>query len=300
MCRKCFSYWVIPADKGAAEAKTVMDIETSLAHGALDRAKRREPSNVYHKMSAKELAALSPGFGWDVYLEAVGAPSTQVLNVTEPEFFKQLNTTLQATSLDDWKTYLRWHLVHASAAMLPTAFVDENFNFFSKELSGTKELAPRWKRCVRFATGDLGEAVGQEYVAQTFGAEGKERTLKMVNALEKALASDIDSPFLDGRDTKKQAHGKLEAIANRIGYPDKWRDYSSLKIVRGEGLGNSQRANEFDFQRQLNKIGKPVDKNDWPYPPSTVNASYNPQLNNITFPAGILQPPFMTIKLMML
>ena len=290
--QKMFQLLGDPADKGAAEAKTVMDIETSLAHGALDRAKRREPSNVYHKMSAKELAALSPGFGWDVYLEGVGAPSTQVLNVTEPEFFKQLNTTLQATSLDDWKTYLRWHLVHASAAMLPTAFVDENFNFFSKELSGTKELAPRWKRCVRFATGDLGEAVGQEYVAQTFGAEGKERTLKMVNALEKALASDIDSLSWMGADTKKQAHLKLEAIANRIGYPDKWRDYSNLKIVRGDGLGNSQRANEFDFQRQLNKIGKPVDKNDWPYPPSTVNASYNPQLNNITFPAGILQPPF--------
>jgi len=290
--QKMFQLLGDPADKGAAEAKTVMDIETSLAHGALDRAKRREPSNVYHKMSAKELAALSPGFGWDVYLEAVGAPSTQVLNVTEPEFFKQLNTTLQATSLDDWKTYMRWHLVHASAAMLPTAFVDENFNFFSKELSGTKELAPRWKRCVRFATGDLGEAVGQEYVAQTFGAEGKERTLKMVNALEKALASDIDSLSWMGADTKKQAHLKLEAIANRIGYPDKWRDYSNLKIVRGDGLGNSQRANEFDFQRQLNKIGKPVDKNDWPYPPSTVNASYNPQLNNITFPAGILQPPF--------
>jgi len=290
--QKMFQLLGDPADKAAAEAKTVINIETSLAHGALDRAKRREPSNVYHKMAAKELAALSPGFAWNVYLEGVGAPSTQVLNVTEPDFFKQLNTTLQATSLDDWKTYMRWHLVHASVAMLPTTFVDENFNFFSKELSGTKELAPRWKRCVRFAAGDLGEAVGKEYVAQTFGAEGKERTLKMVDALEKALASDIDSLSWMGADTKKQAHVKLEAIANRIGYPDKWRDYSSLKIVRGDALGNSQRANEFDFQRQLNKIGKPVDKNDWPYPPSTVNASYNPQLNNITFPAGILQPPF--------
>ncbi|HEY6180784.1 MAG TPA: M13 family metallopeptidase [Terriglobales bacterium] len=290
--QKMFQLLGDSADKAAAEAKTVMDIETSLAHGALDRVKRREPSNVYHKMTAKELAALSPGFEWDVYLMGVGAPYTQVLNVTEPDFFKQLNTTLQATSLDDWKTYLRWHVLHSSAAMLPDAFVDENFNFFSKELSGTKELAPRWKRCVRFTTGDIGEAVGKEYVAQTFGAEGKERTLKMVNALEKALASDIDGISWMGADTKKQAHVKLEAIANRIGYPDKWRDYGSLKVVRGDALGNSQRANEFDFQRQLNKIGQPVDKNDWPYPPSTVNASYNPQLNNITFPAGILQPPF--------
>jgi endothelin-converting enzyme/putative endopeptidase len=269
-----------------------MDIETSLAKGALDRASRREPSKIYHKMTAKELEALSPDFGWNVYLTGIGAPSAQVLNVTEPDFFKQFDATVKSTSLDDWKTYLRWHVLHSSAAMLPTKFVDENFNFFSKELSGTKELAPRWKRCVRFTNGDLGEAVGKEYVAQTFGTEGKDRTLKMVNALEKALASDIDGLSWMGTDTKKQAHVKLEAIANRIGYPDRWRDYSSLKIIRGDALGNSQRANEFDFQRDLNKIGKPVDKNDWPYPPSTVNASYNPQLNNITFPAGILQPPF--------
>jgi len=290
--QKMFQLLGDPADKAAAEAKSVMAIETSLAHGALERAKRRDPSNVYHKMTSKELAALDPAFEWDVYLMGVGASSTQVVNVTEPDFFKQLNTTLQATSLDDWKTYFRWHLLHASAAMLPAAFVDENFNFFSKELSGTKELAPRWKRCVRFTNGDLGEAVGKEYVAQTFGAEGKDRTLKMVNALEKALGNDIDGLSWMGAETKKQAHVKLDAIANRIGYPDKWRDYSSLKIVRGDALGNSQRANEFDFQRQLDKIGRPVNKNDWPYPPSTVNASYSPQLNNITFPAGILQPPF--------
>jgi putative endopeptidase len=170
--------------------------------------------------------------------------------------------------------------------------VNENFNFFSKTLAGTKELSPRWKRCVRYTNGDLGEAVGQKYVELTFGAEGKDRTLKMVQALEKALGEDIQSLSWMSPETKKQALVKLQAISNRIGYPDKWRDYSSLKIARGDALGNSLRANEFEFQRQLNKIGKPVDKNDWPYPPSTVNASYNPQLNNITFPAGILQPPF--------
>lgn len=290
--QKMFELLGDAAEKASAEAKTVLDIETLLAKGALDRASRREPSKVYHKMTAKELAALSPDFSWNVYLEGVGAPSTQALNVTEPDFFKQMNTALQATSMDDWKIYLRWNVVHANAPMLPTAFVDENFTFFSKELSGTKELAPRWKRCVRFTNGDLGEAVGKEYVAQTFGAEGKDRTLSMVQALEKALSSDIDGLPWMGAETKKHAHVKLEAITNRIGYPDMWRDYSSLKIVRGDALGNSLRANEFDFQRQLNKIGQPVNKNDWPYPPSTVNASYNPQLNNITFPAGILQPPF--------
>jgi putative endopeptidase len=290
--QKMFELLGDSSEKAMAEAKTVMDIETALAKGALDRTSRREPTKVYHKMTANELAALSPDFGWNVYLEGVGAPSTEVLNVTEPDFFKHMDTVLKAIPLKDWKTYLRWQVLHANAALLPGAFVDENFNFFSKELSGTKELSPRWKRCVRYTNGDLGEAVGKEYVAQTFGAGGKERTLKMVRALEKALSEDINQLSWMGAETKKQAQVKLEAIANRIGYPDTWRDYSSLKIVRGDALGNSQRANEFEFQRQLNKIGKPVNKNDWPYPPSTVNASYSPQLNNITFPAGILQPPF--------
>jgi endothelin-converting enzyme/putative endopeptidase len=278
--------------KASAEAKSVMDIETGLAKGALDRVSRRDPAKIYHKLEAKDLAALSPDFNWNVYLAGIGAPATQVVNVTEPEFFKGMDAVLKTASLDDWKTYLRWQVVHGNAPLLPTKFVNENFNFFSKTLAGTKELSPRWKRCVRYTNGDLGEAVGQKYVELTFGAEGKERTLKMVQALEKALGEDIQSLSWMSPETKKQALVKLQAISNRIGYPDNWRDYSSLKIARGDALGNSLRANEFEFQRQLNKIGKPVDKNDWPYPPSTVNASYNPQLNNITFPAGILQPPF--------
>jgi endothelin-converting enzyme/putative endopeptidase len=203
-----------------------------------------------------------------------------------------MDSLLKSTSLDDWKTYLRWQAVHANAPVLPAAFVQENFNFFSKELQGTKELRPRWKRCVQYTNNDLGEAVGQKYVETTFGAEGKARTLNMVNALEKALGQDIEALPWMGAETKKQAAVKLAAITNRIGYPDKWRDYSKLEIVQGDALGNSLRANEFEFQRQVNKIGKPVDKSDWPYPPSTVNASYNPLQNNITFPAGILQPPF--------
>ena len=276
----------------AAEAKAVMEIETALAKGALDVTSRRDPNKVYHRMSVQELSALSPGFDWSVYLKGIGTPPTQVLNVTEPEFFKHLDGILNTTSLEDWKTYLGWHVVHASARFLPAKLVNETFDFFSKTLEGTKELPARWKRCVRRTNGDLGEAVGQKYVEETFGADGKERTLKMVQALEKSLAEDIDNLSWMGPETKKQARMKLAAIANRIGYPDKWRDYSHLDIVRGDALGNSLRANEFEFQRQLDKIGKPVDKNDWPYPPQTVNASYNPQLNNITFPAGILQPPF--------
>ena len=290
--QKMFELLGDPPQTAAAEAKTVMDIETGLAKGALDRTSRRDPSKVYHKMTPKELAALSPNFGWDVYLEGIGAPPIHALNVDEPEFIKHMDSLLQSASLDDWKTYLRWHVVHSSAAMLPAKFVDEDFNFFSKTLAGTKQLPPRWKRCVRNTDGGLGEVVGKEYVELTFGAGGKERTLKMVQELEKSLGDDVDHLSWMSPATKQQAHVKLAAVTNRIGYPDKWRDYSALKIVRGDALGNLFRANAFDLQHELSKIDKPVDKGDWPYPPMTVNATYNAQMNNITFPAGILQPPF--------
>ena len=289
---KMFALLGDDAAKAAAEAKAVMDIETGLAKGALDQTSRRDPQKIYHKLTNQELAALSPAFNWTAYFEGVGAPRFDSLNVAEPEFVKNMQQVLSAHSLDDWKTYLRWHTLHAYAPMLPAAFVNENFDFFSKTLQGTKELRPRWKGCVGYANDDLGELVGQIYVQQTFGAEGKERTLAMVGALEKALGEDIKSLPWMGAETKAQALVKLQAITNRIGYPDKWRDYSTLQIVRGDALGNSQRANQHDVQRRLNKIGKLLDKRDWPYPPMTVNASYNPNQNNITFPAGILQAPF--------
>jgi putative endopeptidase len=278
--------------KAASEAKVIMDIETGLAKGALDQTSRRDPQKIYHKLSTQELASLNDGFDWNFYFEGVGAPKFDSLNVVDPEFVKQMKSVLDAHSLDDWKTYLRWHVVLSMAPVLPSAFVNENFDFFSKTLVGTKELRPRWKRCVDFADDDLGEAVGQIYVQQTFGAEGKERTLMMVQALEKSLGQDIQSLPWMGDDTKKQALVKLAAITNRIGYPDKWRDYSTLEIRRGDAFGNSQRANRHDLERRLNKIGKAIDKRDWPYPPMTINASYNANQNNITFPAGILQPPF--------
>jgi endothelin-converting enzyme/putative endopeptidase len=278
--------------KAAAEARIVMEIETSLAKGALDQTSRRDPQKTYHKMSNQELAGLNSEFNWTTYFEGAGAPKFDSLNVVEPEFIKQMQSALDTHSLDDWKIYLRWHVVHASAAMLPTAFVDENFEFFGKTMQGTKELRPRWKRCVSFADGDLGEAIGQIYVQQNFGADSKTRMLALVGALEKALGQDIQSVSWMGDDTKKQALVKLAAITNRIGYPDKWRDYSALEIVRGNALGNSARANQNEFQRRMNKIGKVLDKREWPYPPMTVNASYNPTENNVTFPAGILQPPF--------
>jgi putative endopeptidase len=278
--------------KAAAEAKVVADIETGLAKGALDQTSRRDPQKIYHKLTDKELAALSPAFNWTVYFAGVGAPQFDSLNVIEPDFIKNMQQVIDAHALDEWKTYLRWHTVHAGVALLPTAFVNENFDFFSKTMRGTKELRPRWKRCVGYTNNDLGDLVGQIYVQQTFGAEGKKRTLAMVGALEKSLGEDIKNVPWMGADTKAQALVKLQAITNRIGYTEKWHDYSALQIVRGDALGNLQRSNQNDMQRRLNKIGKPLDKRDWPYPPMTVNASYNPLENNITFPAGILQPPF--------
>ena len=277
-------------EKAAAEANAVMNIETALAKGSMEVVKRREPANIYHKMTAKEWEALAPTLSLPKYLTDIGAPPLSDLNVVNPDFFKALDAELKEASLDDLKTYLRWHLVHSQPEFLPTAFVNEHFNFFGKALTGAKELRPRWKRCAALVDGDLGEALGQAYVQKTFPPEAKERTLKMVQALEAALRQDISSLDWMTETTKKQALIKLEAIQNKIGYPDKWRDYSTLKIVRGDALGNSLRSNAFEFRRQLNKIGKPLDKQEWGMTPPTVNAYYDPTQNNINFPAGILQP----------
>ncbi len=195
--------------KAAAEAKVVMDIETGLAKGALDQTSRRDPQKIYHKLTDKELAALSPAFNWTVYFAGVGAPQFDSLNVVEPDFIKNMQQVIDAHSLDEWKTYLRWHTVHAGVALLPTAFVNENFDFFSKTMRGTKELRPRWKRCVAYTNNDLGDLVGQIYVQQTFGAEGKERTLAMVSALEKSLGEDIKNVPWMGADTKAQASSQI-------------------------------------------------------------------------------------------
>ena len=283
--------------QAARDAAIVMQMETALAKVSLDVTARRDPANVYHKMTVEELARLSPAVSWNRYLKAVDAPAIQSLNVVAPDFFKGMQGLLDTQSLYNWKTYLRWQLVHAAAPMLPQAFVDENFSFFGKTLTGQKEIRPRWKRCVRYTDNDLGEALGQPYVKETFGPDGKERTLRMVHALEQALHEDLEQVSWMTPETRKQALIKLDKIANKIGYPDHWRDYSTLEIVRGDALGNSFRANRFEFNRQLAKIGKPVDRQEWGMTPPTVNAYYNPQMNDINFPAGILQPPFFDKRL---
>ncbi len=289
---KMFELTGEPADKAAADAATVMKLETALATASMDRVERRDPNKTYHKMTVTELQTLSPAFVWNGYFASLQGPSFTSLDVSVPEFVKGMNQMIATTSLDDIKTYLRWQALHTSAPMLPADFVNENFNFYGKTLTGSTELRPRWKRCVQFTDGDLGEALGKAYVAEEFPPESKAATLKMVNELEAALKTDITELSWMTPETKKQALDKLAHIANKIGYPDKWRDYSTLTIVRGDALGNSLRANEFEFKRQLNKIGKAVDRSEWGMTPPTVNAYYSGQMNNINFPAGILQPPF--------
>jgi putative endopeptidase len=278
--------------QAAAHSQAVLRIETELAKGSLDRVARRDPNRTYHKMSVKDLQALAPSIDWPKYFAGLGTPSFNDLNVSAPDFFKALDAVLKNTSVDDLKVYLRWHLLHSEAPLLAKPFLDANFQFFGKTLTGATELEPRWKRCVEATDEDLGFALGQKYVEQTFPPEAKTRVLSMVHEIETMLGQDIQSLDWMTPATKQQALVKLKAVTNKIGYPDKWRDYSSVKIVRGDAVGNDQRATEFEVHRVLNKIGTPVDPGEWSMTPPTVNAYYSPLHNNINFPAGILQPPF--------
>ena len=277
--------------QAADSAQSVLRIETALAKAAMDRTARRDPKTRDHKMTRDEATALAPNFHLNRYFAAMGTPPFSSFNVSNPDFFKQVNGVLESESLDALRTYVSWHLIDGAAPWLSQPFVEANFKM-QQALTGQSEIKPRWKRCVSSTDGALGEALGQRYVEQAFGADGKQRMLKMVDALETSLDQDIRAlPWMTG-ETKKQAKVKLDAIRNKIGYPDLWRDYSSLKIVRGDLLGNFLRANEFEAHRQIAKIGKPVDPSEWQMTPPTVNAYYSPPRNEIVFPAGILQPPF--------
>jgi predicted metalloendopeptidase len=286
---------VLLGDKPEAaksEAQAVLALETKLAEATMERVKMRDPKNRDHKMTVKELSGIAPNFQFARFFTDTGAPSFSEINVVPPDFFQKTNALIDSVSLADWKTYLRWHAVRAAAPLLSQAFVEENFSFQGKYLNGAKEIQARWKRCVQLTDGSLGEALGQPYVQETFGADGKQRMLRMVNALEAALGDDIREIDWMTPETKKQAEAKLQAISNKIGYPDQWRDYSTVVIKRGDLLGDAQRARAFEVKRNLSKIGQPLDKKEWGMTPPTVNAYYNPPQNNINFPAGILQPPF--------
>jgi putative endopeptidase len=277
--------------QAADSAQTVLRIETALAKASMDRTSRRDPRNRDHKMSRDEAVALGPNFYLNRYFTAVGAPNFSQLNVTNPEFFKQVNAVLDAESLDSLKTYVSWHALNAAAPWLSQPFVDTNFKF-QQNLTGQKEIQARWKRCVNLTDRELGEALGQRYVDITFGPEGKQRMLKMVDALEKSLAEDIHDLSWMSAETKKQAKVKLDAIRNKIGYPDVYRDYSSVVIKPDNLLGNIGQANTFESKREIAKIDKPLDRKEWGMTPPTVNAYYSGSFNEIVFPAGILQPPF--------
>ena len=285
------------ADQAAKDAQTVMTFETTLAKNSMGVVERRDPQKLYNPKTKQELLSLDPAFDWNKYLVAVESPSFEKINLDSPGFIASLNNLVKNTSLDDIKTYLRWQTLHSAAPTLPTPFVNENFNFYGKTLTGAKELRPRWKRCVQFTDRELGEALGQAYVKVAFPPDAKARMEKMVHNLEASMKTDIEGLDWMTPETKKAAIVKLGMISDKIGYPDKWRDYSKYKVVRDDFLGNTIRGNEFEVQRQLDKIGKPVDRTEWGMTPPTVNAYYNPQENNINFPAGILQPPFFDNKL---
>jgi putative endopeptidase len=280
-----------PAPQALEAAQTVLKIETALAKASMDRTARRDPKNRDHKMGTPAAVALGANFHLERYFAGVKAPGFSDLNVGNPDFFKQVNGVLDAESLDSLKTYLSWRLLDSAAPFLSPPFVDANFKL-RQAISGQKEIQARWKRCVTATDRALGEALGQRYVELTFGAEGKQRMLKMVDALEKSLDADIQGLSWMTSDTKKQAKIKLQAIRNKIGYPDTWRDYSSVTITRGDLMGNVLRANQFESKRQIDKIGKPLDRKEWTMTPPTVNAYYSAAQNDINFPAGILQPPF--------
>ena len=289
---KMFELMGDPAATAATEAQTVMDLETQLAKASQTVVERREPKNVYHRMPQAGLKTLAPSFPWEEYFTAVGLARKGDVNVTAPDFFKAMGQMISAQPISNWKIYLRWHLINEAARSMSTPFVDEDFHFKREVLTGAKEILPRWKRCVSYTDGALGEVLGQVYVKKAFPPEAKTRALAMVKNLESALADDIKTLPWMSEATRQQALIKLRAITNKIGYPDKWRDYSALDIQRGPYVENVFRAATFEFHRDLNKVGKPVDRNEWGMTPPTVNAYYNPQLNEIVFPAGILQPPF--------
>jgi putative endopeptidase len=286
-----------PAQQAKAEAQTVLAMETALAEASLSRVDRRDPKKLFHPVDLAKLQALTPAFPWKQYFAEREMSRIPRINVTEPAFFQALQKQFQSRGVEDWKTYLRWHLVHSKAPLLSSAFVTENFEFYNRHLRGVEAMPPLWKRCVQRIDRDLGEALGQVFVQKTFGAGTKARTVAMTKEIEAAMQSEIEQLPWMGAATKKRALEKLHTIANKIGYPDKWRDYSSVKIQRDDYYGNVERATLFEVRRQLQKIGKPLDRGEWQMTPPTVNAYYDAQMNDINFPAGVLQPPLYDPKL---
>jgi endothelin-converting enzyme/putative endopeptidase len=279
--------------QAARDAAAIMKLETALAKVSLDVTSQRDPHNIYHRMPVKDLQSLTPAFAWSHFYPATGAPAFSEINVAEPEFFRGMNRVIVETDMQTIKAYLRWQLISSIAgSVLPKALDEEKFDFYDRKLAGIPEQEVRWKRCVRSTDVALPEALGKAYVEQQFPAASKEKAVQMIHDIEGAMSRDIDSLDWMSVATKERAKDKLHLIANKVGYPDRWRDYSRLEIVRGDAFGNYSRAEEFESRRQLAKIGKPVDREEWLTSTPTVNAFYDPSMNDINFPAGVLQPAF--------
>jgi len=286
-----------PAEKAKSDAGAIMRIETNLAKASLTRVERRDPHKTYHPMTLAELSQIAPAIEWQNYFRVQGAPNVAKLNVSQPEFMKAVQAELTNEPLDDLKAYLRFHLISATAPYLAHNIEQVNFDFYSKTLRGVAVEPPRWKTCVRAVDRNLGEALGQEFVARTFSPQMKAQTQLMTEQIETAMGEEIKSLDWMSPETKAEALRKLHAIRNKIGYPATWRDYTALEVKRDDYFGNTVRAFRFEDARQWSKLGKPVDLNEWGMTPPTVNAYFNPQMNDINFPAGVLQPPLYDPKM---
>ena len=292
---KMFELMGDDAAKAASEAQSIMAFEAKLAEAWMSRVDRRDPQKTYNRKTLAQLRTLAPNFDWAGYFKNVGIVKLTDVNIGQPLFVERINQQVSAVPLSDWKTYLRWRLINGTSALLSKKFVDEDFDFKGRVLTGTTEILPRWKRCVAAADDEMGEELGEVYVKKAFPPAAKQRALEMVGNLIAALRSDISTLSWMSEPTRKQAITKLEAFIRKIGYPDKWRDYSALQIDRGAYVNNVMRADSFETRRDLHKIGQPVDKTEWGMTPPTVNAYYNPAINEIVFPAGIMQPPFFSV-----
>ncbi|HEY0156937.1 MAG TPA: M13 family metallopeptidase [Thermoanaerobaculia bacterium] len=291
--QKMFELAGVPAAKAAADAERVIALETQLARASMARADQRKPENTYHITAVSELQSIAPLLDWPAFFRSLGLTDLRSLNVAQPEFIREANRLVDEAPLESWKAYLRWNLIDAAAPMLSSAFVNQDFAFRQTHLSGTKENQPRWQRCVRAADQNLGEVLGQEYVKRAFTPEAKAKMDELIDNLVGALREDIPTLQWMGDETKQTALAKLEAFRRRIGFPEKWIDYATLNVGRDSYLANVMTARAFNVRRAASRVGKPDDPNEWGnFTPSTVNASYSPTRNNITFPAGILQPPF--------
>ncbi len=284
-------------DAAKQHAADVLSIETELAKSMLTRVELRDPHNLFHKVPRGRMQAMTPSVEWNALFPALGLAAVDTLNVTEPAYFAALETQLHTRPIPQLQSLLRWNVVREAAPFLSSDFVKTDFDFYAHYLRGTPEMKPRWRKCVQWVDRDLGEALGQVFVEKTFTPETKARTVAMTREIEAAMEHDLrDLPWM-GEATREQALLKLHAIVNKIGYPDKWRDYSTLAIKPDDFMGNVERADLFEYRRELAKIGKPLDRGEWGMTPPTVNAYYDPQMNDINFPAGVLQPPLFDPKL---